>query len=364
MALLSRSFAFCIICQLLLTDAIAATSHDSPERIAFNSTYDRYLRAEREHRWTDALPAVEQSLALGLQTFREDGINIANLRVKLATVLNRTGKTGGGARARSLLGAARPVLEAAYGTDSLEVVDLLIETAVAEHDPTRLIRTVSLLRMAVKNARQGGAEMLAEVNFTAGTALLKLRSSSAAEPFLARSQAQYHEIFGDADLRTAVASQRLGIVRLRKRNPGGALPLLSTALKAFARHPHARAQEVQTLTALVAAIERTGRHDQATPHCVRVAEMLAVDGNAAPWPIVSTPPATPRVPVTDGGAEVVVGFNLDERGMIFNPIIISSTDGRLNAAALRAVRKDRYTPKLAAGTPVKAEGLTRRLQVH
>ena len=56
-------------------------------------------------------------------------------------------------------------------------------------------------------------------------------------------------------------------------------------------------------------------------------------------------------------ADVVVGFEVDARGAVQNPVVISSTNPLFDTTALAAVREWKYAPATIDGEPVASEGL-------
>ena len=59
---------------------------------------------------------------------------------------------------------------------------------------------------------------------------------------------------------------------------------------------------------------------------------------------------------------VVVQFTITKAGTIRNPVVISSHPGKIfNQAALQAIRKWKYNPKIRGGNPVEQPGIKVRL---
>lgn len=79
-------------------------------------------------------------------------------------------------------------------------------------------------------------------------------------------------------------------------------------------------------------------------------------------PLVQVPPRYPRIPFRNGvTGYVVVSFTITKEGTIANPTVIESKPKRVfNDAAIEAVSRFKYKPRIVGGRPVAVDGVKKR----
>ena len=84
---------------------------------------------------------------------------------------------------------------------------------------------------------------------------------------------------------------------------------------------------------------------------------LVSDGDLAR--ILAVAPEYPRRPLVQGvEGWVLLEFTVDEIGRVVMPRVVESTpEGVFNTAALRALKRYKYRPRIVNGSPVKVEGV-------
>jgi len=86
-------------------------------------------------------------------------------------------------------------------------------------------------------------------------------------------------------------------------------------------------------------------------------------GNSDAIPLVRVEPTYP-IRAAERGIEgwVIVEFTISPRGTVVDPRVLASEPSTIfNSAALRAVKKWRYNPKLVDGRPVARKGIKQKL---
>ncbi|MCZ6641016.1 MAG: energy transducer TonB [Gammaproteobacteria bacterium] len=80
-------------------------------------------------------------------------------------------------------------------------------------------------------------------------------------------------------------------------------------------------------------------------------------------PIVKVMPVYPRIDQTRGiEGYVIIQFTVDELGRVVDPVVVDAMPDRVfNKAALEAVRRYKYKPRVVNGTPTSVTGLQQRL---
>ena len=114
--------------------------------------------------------------------------------------------------------------------------------------------------------------------------------------------------------------------------------------------------ELTAHSKLVNLYEKTGQSEQATKHCLAIAEMVPWKDSQEQTPVYRQPPKYPVNKArqnTDG--IVVLQFDVDTAGFVKNSSVISSEGGHaFEKSALEALKKWRYAPKFENGSPVVA----------
>ncbi|RMD89862.1 MAG: TonB family protein [Alphaproteobacteria bacterium] len=110
------------------------------------------------------------------------------------------------------------------------------------------------------------------------------------------------------------------------------------------------------------ALEEAGKSDEATAECVAIARARSEEENAEFEPLYKIQPVYPRF-AADGGREgyVIVSVTVTPDGRTADwQIIESKPEGTFERAALEAVKKFRYAPRIVDGEPVATPGVLYR----
>ncbi len=110
------------------------------------------------------------------------------------------------------------------------------------------------------------------------------------------------------------------------------------------------------------ALEEAGRSDEATAECVAIARARSDEENAKFIPLFRVQPAYPRGAIEIGQqGHVVVSLTVTPEGRTADwKIVESSPRGKFDRAALEAVKKFRYAPRIVDGKAVAAKDVLYR----
>ena len=108
------------------------------------------------------------------------------------------------------------------------------------------------------------------------------------------------------------------------------------------------------------ALEEAGRSDEATAECVAIAEARSDEENAKFVPLYKVQPVYPRGALQAGQQGYsIVSLTVTPEGRTADwKIVDSSPRGTFDRAALEAVKKFRYAPRIVDGAPVVTTGVT------
>jgi len=116
-----------------------------------------------------------------------------------------------------------------------------------------------------------------------------------------------------------------------------------------------------TLTAhafMVESLEALDRHDEATEHCLKIAQLNETVNSATMKPLFRLMPEYPEgVAVAGISGDVALEFTVNELGYVVEPKVISNTTNLETFAniSMKTVKKYRYAPRVVGGKAVATE---------
>jgi hypothetical protein len=358
---LRKSFVTVLV---LIAVSMTATSASAE---TFKETYQAYQQAVAARDWPLALTTSERALDQGIDAFDRNGENVANLRLNYARQLIRNDLFVEAVKQLELCLKSKI---ANHGSKSSELIDTLMELGKASTHAAPADAGAYFSR-AIKNSVATKNDMLtAKLKLDAGLILLKISENDSALKHLKEAHRFYTKKFGVEDIRGGMAGLGLGRVYFEAEKDKKALQVLNSTLLAFSATDRTTQQfNTATRKLLVNILEVMDRRDQATEHCLAIAMANATSDSADAQLIYKgrrfNPPML-GVRNTDGideaayGGEVLVNFDVDEKGFVVNPTVIESSTASAEATAIKEVKTQRYSPRISKGKAVMAHDLEYR----
>ena len=305
---------------------------------------------------------------------------------RLAKILQNYGVALRRARKKSescaVLERSLELMENIHGKGSIELVPIMSDLADAYSSYGSSDRQLSHYKRAIKIVRKkhGKASMeYADLAFRAATKTFSFSRSLSARQYLLDAQRIYTEKLGAKDQKTGLTAFFLGKMAFAESNYRRAADYLEEALPSFAgESEEVREYRLATHALLVQVYESRGKSDLATRHSIAI----GLDSPASPeddyQPLFRQLPKYPREMWQrriEGSVDVE--FTVNEDGFTENAhvikVVTSDPDGTKKAlasgdenesfavAALAAVKKFRYAPRVENGVAVPVENVKWRV---
>lgn len=304
----------------------------------------------------------EQALIEGLKVFDESGENIANLRLNFARELIRSNEFP---QAKEQLMLCLATKEAVNGSESREIVEILVDLAKAEAALGEPEAVIHFRRARDLSNVYKDYEIEADVNLTAGNVLFQTRQDAEALEFIKPANRYFTNQYGTADLRAGLSAWTLGQLQQIQGDSQSALITFTNALDAFTLGEQRIVDlNISTRKMLVIVQETLGNSELATSHLVEIATVRAGNGDAEPELVFGG-----RVPPTSNNDEVaitgsaVIQFDIDTDGRVINTRVVSSSSDIAKLTGEQLVSTQRYSPKMQAGKPVEAKSIEFRFDL-
>jgi TonB family protein len=354
------AFRRCLILCLAAAGPVSAGGRED-----FDAAYGRYRELAAEERYAEALPFARRAHDLGMSLYGRQHRNTAALAFNLGKSLRHGGEA---AEAVKVLRSALSDFERLYGKNAIELVDPLVElgNALAQQadgiSPRRhYTRALQLVeRHAGRNSKLYG-----DVALEAGATLLFSRHAGESPVFLENARSAYFGAGAPGEAGGGAAALYLGKYHLQAGDAEKAGPFLKEALLIAERAGDAAGSLLEvTHTLLVAVHSELGNEEGATAHSLAVARLLPADASAADRLLYSPSPEYPRqARRLHRSGSAIIAFTVDESGRVRDPVVVGADGGEgFEQAALNAIRRFRYAPRLVNGEPIPAEGVEFRFQ--
>jgi len=338
---------------LLLAGLCQAVSAD--QGADFRTAYEAYRQHVAAGRTAEAKASAEKAYRLGSRLYGRNSANAAKLAINFARLLNDGAEYKKAAR---ILRNKIDAMEEAYGAGSSELIPVLVEMARARFDPKSPdaalthFRRASALLAADADVRYRGLK-----NYDIATELFRRGGTPWSRPFVEAAHAVFSEHLQPNDIRRGLMAYHLGLWTVGDERPDVALGHFEHALTAFETEGEMGDLERTVRMRLVDILERTGRSDEATAHCLALG--AAEIWQMPPWPLYMTYPRYAAV-AFEGLSEgqVTLGFTIDVEGFVRDPRVLESTRPSLDAGALAAVGGFRYAPRFVDGASVRTDDVT------
>lgn len=338
---------------LLLAGLCLVASADRGED--FRAAYEAYRQHAEAGRTAEAKVWADEAYLLGSRLYGRKSVNTARLAINYAKLLNDDAEYK---KAAKILRNKIEAVEDAHGTDSPELIPLLVETARAGFDPKKPDAALAHFRRASALLEVDDEVSYRGIkNYEIATELFRRGGTSLSRPFVEAAHAVFSEHLQPNDVRRGLMAYHLGLWTVGDKRPDLAQGHFEDALAAFRIDGRMGDLERTVRMALVDLHERSGRRDEATPHCLALG--TAEVWRMPPRPLYITYPkyaAEEFEGLSEG--RVTLGFTVDEEGFVRGPRVLESTRPSLDAGALAAVGGFRYAPRFEDGTWVKTDDVT------
>lgn len=296
-----------------------------------------------------------EALSIQKEAAPDDLRAYSDLAVEAAKLMTRADPTR--EDAIDILSPLLDELEKEFGRKSVELVPVLMVLGKAEADPVNGTMQSVRYRRAIRIAEGVLSEQplqLASLQLEAGRDLLYMSRTDSGEHYLRRAYETFDERLGTDHELTATAQMSLGELRYVQDRFSAAEDLLLTSLAFFAGKPQFQSSEQRIRTLLVDGYEREGDSDKATEHVLELGRLVQFSENQALVPLFRVEAEYPTRDLEAGRqGRVVVGYTVDRNGRPKDLFIVSSdVTESMQQAAIDAVSRYRYAPRVVDGSPV------------
>jgi len=323
------------------------------EKQDFQSAYKAYQQYMKENDTLKATKAAEQAYQLGEKVYGKRSMNVANLAINYAMLLNDARKSK---EAKKVLKGKLRSLEKEHGRSSSKLVPLLFELGRTDFDlkgPRDGLRYFN--RSAALLEQHEDALYRGKINFDIVSFLLKRRANTHTRKFVEAAHAAYTDALTPEDIRLGLASYHMALWSIADQRYADAGDYLNTSLNAFDAGDDSMGSLERTVRVmLVNVLESLGDSDLATPH------LLAL-GKSQNW-VTPVRPLYIQDPNLENSDElfgdVRLAFAVDLEGFVRHASVESSSEDRLNQTALGIISKARFAPQFVDGEPVSTDDVS------
>jgi len=266
--------------------------------------------------------------------------------------------------AASLLEEAVDLTEDAYGDDDARLVDPLWELAnvkTARSEARRAAKLYSRIVDLLEAASDPNPEMVFQARIDHAWSLVRSGRHSPGASKLRDIRRDLEEAdFPRAEFYRGLASFNIGKIEMARKDYDDAAEALSQAIDDLTRTADESTSVVLSARAfLVEALERDGRSEEATEHCIAIGRARTDREISEFMPIFRVMPAYPRRAARSNvQGSVIVALTVTPTG---HPKDITVVGGKnapyFEDSALDAARQFRYAPRIENGEPVETPGV-------
>jgi TonB family protein len=340
---------------IVLTLSLSTTAKSEDElSVQFNKAFNMFQEAIKSNNVDAEFKYAKESYQLGKKLYGDKDIKTASLALILAKQYLKKKQTK---QATPLLLNAVEIFKNEYGNDAIELAEIyiILGSAVASsHQHEAIDYYLEAIDIADEHENEH-PYFHAKIQLEAGMALL--REGSRKSQAILTAQTFFAEHLPKNDIRVVNANFYAGKYYSARKNYSKAIESLQANLPIFeslegANHP----LELNTHAFLINALEKVGRSDEASKHCIAIGSMTPWNDSQEQRPLFRQPPKYPIDYARTGQSGwVKVGFIVSDFGTVKNAEIIESKGGRyFKKSSLAALKKWRYAPKFEGGKPVEA----------
>lgn len=320
----------------------------------FKTAYYSYQDAVKSNNVDTQFTHAKEAYQLGVKLYGDTNINTANLALILAQqYLNKKQKK----QAIPLLLSTVDIFKSEHGNNAIELAEIYI--LLGQSLPyNKRKKSIDYYLEALAIAEDHEKEhpyVNAQIQLEAGIALLSQGSRKSNS--ILTAQNFFTENLPKNDKRVVRSNFYAGKYYLARKKHTKAIKYWQANLPVFeslegATHP----LELSTHAFLISALEKSGKSDEATLHCIAIGSMTPWNDSQEQIPLFRTNPKYPIDYARRGKSGwVKVGFTVSDFGTVTETKILDSQGGRgFEKSSLAALEKWRYAPKFEDGKPVEA----------
>jgi len=321
----------------------------------FKDAYQQYQAAIKTPDKKAQLKFAQLSYDLGKQVYGEQDINTARLGFNLASIYNNTRRWE---QARQLLEPLIDIYKRELGTFHLELIDVYFAYAKSlPHQKRDLAERYYKKALTVIDEQAEQDELLkAVITLDAGIELLAIGSRKSKMILDAQKYLVKH--FPENDTRVVKANFYAGKYYLARKRYGKSAEYFESNLAVFeALEGPTHPLELNTHAFLINALEKTGKRDEATKHCIAIGKMRPWDDNQEQRPLYRQEPKYPvSMARANKDGSVQIEFTISDYGFVKDAKVINPDESKgFHKEALAALEKWRYAPKFENGVAVEAK---------
>lgn len=344
---------------LLILLSFSTSANDETDiNSQFKDAYQQFNYAVSNNDKAKQLEYAELSYQLATKIYQESDINLANLAINLA---NQYIKHYQFEKAEKLLMPIVKIYKRKYDKNALEFINLYFSLAQSK-TYSEVKSRERYFQKAIDIAEfhsDKNPMLVAELQLEAAHHLLL--SGSNKSKMILEAQAFFQQHLKPEDTRLLRANFIAGKYHLAKRKLDKAINSFKQSIDTFEQsqgptHP----LELTTRAFLVESLEKEGRSDEATEHCIAIGKMTPWDESQKPVPLYRIGAKYPLSMITKRREGFVkIKFTLSKNGFVTAATVIDSAGGKIfENSALSALKKWRYAPKFENGVAVEVPDQT------
>lgn len=334
---------------------------------SFNEIYKAYQAAEESGDKKQTLIYAQDAFELGLSRFGQNHENTIALQYNLALAQSDMHR---GDLAHQNLQEVKSAYSELYGNLSLEVFEVVLEQMdnlksfpfeikinkeikdiafeLIEEAETFLDET-TLDENVILDARYKYARSLATIDMDLNIFRKTLN-------ILKDTREDILEKHGDENIGAIELGFLLGKFYSAMEKDNKAIGYMQDVLNAFENTDYTHPYELGAHAQLVQLLEKKGRSEEATKHCIAIGKMTPWSTDTDPIPLYREAPKFPanmaRMKKDDA---VVLEFIISETGFVTESKVIESKHKEFAEVAMEALSNFRYAPKVVDNKAVASE---------
>ncbi len=319
----------------------------------FKTAYYSYQNAVKNNDAEEQFKYAKEAYQLGSKFYGDTNINTANLALILARLhLDRNQKK----QATPLLLETVNTFKVEYGESAIDLAEIYILLGLSlNYDQRKKSINYHLKALSIAEEHEEVHPFFnAQIQLEAGIALLRLGSSKSNA--ILTAQEFFKDNLSSNDKRVIESNFYAGKYYLTRRKYSKSVDYFESNLPVFkaqegATHP----LELNTHAFLINALEKSGKSDEATKHCIAIGSMTPWDDSQEPRPLFRVEPKYPVDYARRGiSGYVIIGFTISDFGTVLDTKVLESIGGKkFERTALAALNNWRYAPKFEDGKPVE-----------
>ncbi len=352
---------------ILLFVACPIVADSAKDMADFKNAYASYESAATQDDASRTVEAAETVFVLGEELFPDGHRNRAALAYNYGGALLYVGEKNA---AKRVLKIALSRFENLVGKDSLDLIDLLMDLGEASselHDPRRQQRYYSRALRIVKQHHGRDSIEYGRLSLRAGVRIMDYARSPAARGFLRDGYKILLAQLGPENPETGQAAFYNGKLEIARYRHEVARDYLLRALDAM-EESESSSNHIEMLTHafLVETYEMLDESDKATEHCLAIGKMSPNSPEQDYQPLFRRVPDYPQGAFKRGiEGSVTVEFDVDDRGFVVDPEVVSTEDTELfEESALIAVKGFRFAPRFIDGVPVVNKNVRYKIEFN